>query len=182
MKPAAVQAQGTRGQEQPGGFASPPIQTSGGPLLRLGVYDFRHVCAISPVREQDGSVREYLPQTGSANAEGLPLHKYGRGPFCKFTIPANLEVPGVYALVARGQVLYIGECAGLSSRYNMGYGNISPRNCFVGGQQTNCRINNLILQQAKAGAGVDLWFNETNNYKAIEQELREAFRPSWNRV
>ena len=30
-------------------------------------------------------------------------------------------------------------------RYNNGYGRISPRNCFQGGQSTNCRVNNLIF-------------------------------------
>ncbi len=89
---------------------------------------------------------------------------------------------GVYAITAGDDVKYIGECQRLSERYNMGYGNISPRNCFVGGQETNCRINNLILNEAAAGASLVLWFLKTDNFKRIEQELRSSKRPPWNRV
>jgi hypothetical protein len=62
----------------------------------------------------------------------------------------------------------------------MGYGTISPRNCFVGGQETNCRLNNLILQEASTGAKISLWFLPSDEYKAIEQELRASERPDWN--
>ena len=112
----------------------------------------------------------------------LPLNRYGKGPFCKFIIPRNIECCGVYALVVNGKVEYIGECAGLSSRFNRGYGNISPRNCFVGGQETNCRINNLVLQQIKAGLDVSVWFLATHEYKSVERELRESLPLSWNLV
>jgi hypothetical protein len=32
---------------------------------------------------------------------------------------------------------YVGECRDLVKRFNSGYGQISPRNCFVGGRRTN---------------------------------------------
>lgn len=150
--------------------------------VRLGKYDFQYICAIDPEREADGSLREFIPQARYDNATGLPLNRYGDGPFCKFKIPRNMEFSGVYALVVNGEARYIGECVGLSSRYNMGYGNISPRNCFVGGQETNCRINNLVLQQIKAGSDVSLWFLATDEYKLVERELRESLPLSWNRV
>jgi len=150
--------------------------------VRLAKYDFRYICAIDPEREADGSLREFMPQARYDNAAGLPLNRYGSGPFCKFKILRNMEFSGVYALVVNGEVRYIGKCVGLSSRYNMGYGNISPRNCFVGGQETNCRINNLVLQQIKARSDVLLWFLATDEYKSVERELRESLPLSWNRV
>jgi len=64
----------------------------------------------------------------------------------------------------------------------MGYGNISPKNCYKGGQETNCRLNNLIFQSATAGAGIALWFHETANYKAVERELRAELVPEWNLI
>jgi len=64
----------------------------------------------------------------------------------------------------------------------MGYGIISPRNYFAGGQETNCRINNLIYQAAKAGRRISLWFVNTKDYKGIERELRASDPPEWNRI
>ena len=149
---------------------------------RIGKYEFRYICAIEPEREADGAIREVMPQASYDNSAQLPLNRYGRGAFCKFKIPRNIEIAGVYALGVNGDVRYVGECAGLSSRYNMGYGNISPRNCFVSGQETNCRINNLVLQEVKEGAEVSLWFYATEEYKTIERELRESLSLVWNRV
>jgi hypothetical protein len=78
--------------------------------------------------------------------------------------------------------MYIGECVNLSSRYNAGYGQISPRNCFVGGQETNCRINNLIYGEATHSHKIELWFHQSDHYKSIEAELRKELNPAWNRI
>jgi len=150
--------------------------------LRIGEYDFRFICMIELERQADGTIREYMPQTKYDNPAAVALNRYGRGPFCKFQIPRNIQIAGVYALVVGDDVRYIGECTALSSRYNMGYGNISPRNCFVGGQETNCRINNLVLQDVKSGLNVSLWFFETDEYKSVERKLRESVSLDWNRV
>jgi len=128
-----------------------------------------------------GELEELFPQDRYVNDRNLPLNNYGAGPFCKFKIPNSLNVPGVYAIVVGGDVDYIGECQNLSSRYNMGYGNISPRNCYMGGQETNCRINNLILSAARSGVRISLWFLETERYKEIESELRGSIKLKWNR-
>ena len=149
---------------------------------RIGKYEFRYISAIDPEREADGAIREIISQASYDNSAQLPLNRYGKGAFCKFKIPRNIEIAGVYALCANGDVRYIGECVGLSSRYNMGYGNISPRNCFVGGQETNCRINSLVLQEIKGREDVSLWFYATEEYKTIERELRESLSLRWNRV
>jgi hypothetical protein len=63
----------------------------------------------------------------------------------------------------------------------MGYGNISPRNCFKGGQETNCRINNLIYETAKEGVSISLWFLNTQDHKSVEGELLMDKGPDWNR-
>jgi hypothetical protein len=149
--------------------------------MKIGQYAFEMVCKIEPESHPDGSNEEFMPQSLYRNNLNVPLNRYGQGPFCKFKIPNGYKHCGVYAIVVDGRVKYIGECVNLSSRYNMGYGNISPRNCFVGGQETNCRINNLILQSAKNGSRLSLWFLPTKEYKAIEQELRNLKKPEWNR-
>jgi hypothetical protein len=138
------------------------------------------VTSQEPVKNPEGSIKEFMPQSRYRNVGDIPLNRYGAGPFCKFKIPNDRNFCGVYAVVAEDRIKYIGECVNLSSRYNMGYGTISPRNCFVGGQETNCRLNNLILQEASTGAKISLWFLPSDEYKAIEQELRASERPDWN--
>ena len=149
--------------------------------MKIAQYEFELMCAIESERNSNGSIKEFLPQSRYRNRSGLPLNRYGHGPFCKFKIPNGQNYCGVYAILADGHIKYIGECANLSSRYNMGYGNISPRNCFRGGQETNCRLNNLILLAAKRSAELSLWFLRTEEYKTIEQELRASEKPEWNR-
>lgn len=150
--------------------------------MKIGAYKFNYICAIEPERNLDGTVKSYKPQTRYENKKNVPLNKYGEGPFCKFKIPSNPNVSGVYAVRVEGELRYIGECLNLSSRFNMGYGIISPRNCFKGGQETNCRINNLIYKAAKADYKIVLWFIQTKVYKAIEGELRMSQQPEWNRI
>lgn len=150
--------------------------------MEIDSYKFEKICIISPECGSNGLGKEFIPQGRYRNDKGLPLNKYGSGPFCKFKIPNNFNKSGVYAIVVEGVVKYIGECLNLSSRFNMGYGNISPRNCFVGGQETNCRINSLIYNHARQGKNIALWFFHTENYKSIEHELRESQELEWNRI
>lgn len=149
--------------------------------MQIGPYLFDHVCRIEPDREDDGTIRTFMPQALFINSRSLPLSRYGHGPFCKFRIPNTYKVSGVYALQVADAVSYIGECTNLSSRYNAGYGNISPRNCFKGGQDTNCRLNNLIYTAATSDQEINLWFHQTANYKAAELELLTLQKWLWNR-
>ena len=150
--------------------------------IRLDRFSFAHVVDISPERRSDGQICEYLPQRRYRNEDGIPLNRYGQGPFCKFRIPSDMYMSGVYAITVDGDTRYIGECQSLTDRFNMGYGNISPRNCFVGGQETNCRINKLVLDAASEAKEISLWFHRTSDYKRVEAQLRDIVRPIWNRV
>src|SRR6184192_3162781 len=116
-----------------------------------GRWAFEKVCIIYPEKDGSGNVLEFRPQVHYQNRNGLPLNLYGRGSFCKFRIRNDKRFAGVYVLAIVGEVTYVGECINISSRYNNGYGNISPRNCYAGGQLTNCRINNLIYSNTVAG-------------------------------
>ena len=157
---------------------------SGGPALppavRLGIYDFTFVASLVPERDSAGAIREFSPQSGYAKAGAVPLHKHGRGTFCRFRLAVPKGLSGVYALVVDGTVRYIGECEDLGKRFNAGYGNISPKNCYRGGQPTNCKINRWVLDMVKAGGRVDLYFHPTSQRKAVEQELIARHSPPWN--
>jgi hypothetical protein len=145
-------------------------------------YEFEHVGEIEPVRSPNGAVGQFMPQARYENARNLPLNKYGAGPFCRFRISNRFQTSGVYALTIDDEIRYVGECANLSARFNMGYGNISPKNCFKGGQETNCRLNNLVYSAAVAGKQISLWFLQTADYKMIEFALRSNLKLTWNRV
>jgi hypothetical protein len=150
--------------------------------LRVEGYEFDLIGELAPVRTGDGTLQAFLPQSRYRNAATVPLNRYGAGPFCKFVIPRNYKTAGVYLMVGANRIRYVGECANLSARFNMGYGNISPRNCFKGGQETNCRVNSLIYNWASAGRELELWFYPTGDYKAVEAELRTKLQPDWNRI
>jgi|ERR1700675_1650922 len=150
--------------------------------MRIAGYEFEHICAIQPTRDADGSVRRLMPQDRYKNARNLPLNKYGAGPSCKFKIPNSFQASGVYVLTIDDEIRYVGECTNLSARFNAGYGNISPKNCFKGSQETNCRLNNRVYTAAQAGGRISLWFYQTSDYKSVEAALRSALIASWNRV
>lgn len=149
--------------------------------MKIDYLEFKHICNIKPKAATDGSILCLMPQNRYANSKSLALNNYGNGPFCKFSIPNHFKTSGVYALVVGDSVKYIGECISLSSRYNQGYGNISPRNCFKGGQETNCRINNLILREIENGLEVKLWFHECRDHKLHEKHLLTLGSYEWNR-
>jgi hypothetical protein len=150
--------------------------------MRIDGYEFEHICDIEPARDIRGCVRLFMPHDRYENARNLPLNRYGGGPFCKFKIPNRHRVSGVYAFTIDEEVRYVGECANLSFRFNAGYGNISPKNCFKGGQETNCRLNNLVYTAAQTGKRISLWFFQTADYKSMERHLRRTLNPAWNRV
>ncbi|AEF93202.1 protein of unknown function DUF1653 [Desulfotomaculum nigrificans CO-1-SRB] len=141
---------------------------------------FKFICEIKPLTDKDGRLIEYEPYKKYKNAAGLKLHKYGKGPFCQFRIPSNIPQAGVYILKVNNEIKYVGECENLSSRYNTGYGQISPRNCFLGGQSTNCKINSYIIKEIKKGSKVELLFRQSQDRFTLERELIEMYKPEWN--
>lgn len=145
-------------------------------------HEFGYVCDIEPSRDASGSIQKFMPQGQYKNRRNLSLNRHGSGPFCKFTIPNSFQACGVYILAIGDGVRYVGECANLSSRFNAGYGNISPRNCFQGGQETNCRLNNLLCKEVLNGFHISLWFFRTTDYKSVEAALRSGLKPAWNLV
>jgi len=147
----------------------------------LSGYRFEKVCDIEPVRDESGTVYEYKPYPRYDNKKGLKRHGYGDGPFCSFKIPSEYNgLSGVYAIRVNGEWVYIGKADDLGNRFNQGYGNISPRNCFEGGQQTNCRMNNLILEETKNGSSIELFFYKILRLDFVETELIKTLNPAWN--
>lgn len=142
---------------------------------------FDLVIRLEPVRDSNGAIMQYRPQDRYPNVRDLPLHRYGDGSFCKLQFPRGLCQSGVYAIAVSGQIKYIGECIDLSQRFGQGgYGLISPRNCFRGGQPTNCKVNQRLFQEFKRGSVVEVWFKESDQRKPRESRLIQEYSPEWN--
>lgn len=91
--------------------------------------------------------------------------------------------PGIYAISNNDQVLYVGECQSFVDRFGpRGYGAIHPRNCFRGGQSTNCKVNSRVLALHRRGEIPTLWFGPEGQVgrKLVEVELIRILDPPWN--
>lgn len=142
-------------------------------------YKFIFVQQLCPEWGLNGAIKKFHPQDQYDNLRKLSLLPDGNGAFCRFSIEAD-EVPGVYLWVLDGKVIYIGETSQLRRRFNMGYGNISPRNCYLGGQSTNCRMNKVVMELFEIGKIIDLYFYETYDHKRMELELLNKVRTKYN--
>lgn len=96
-----------------------------------------------------------------------------------FSISAG-NWPGVYLWIVDSQIINIGETNNLKRRFNMGYGIISPRNCYIGGQSTNCKINKVVLDFYKQGKIISLYFYRTELHKQVELELLRKISTPYN--
>lgn len=142
-------------------------------------YEFYFLQHLSPKCDANGHIVKYYPQNNYDNIKHLPLSNYGNGAFCSFSINAG-NWPGVYLWVVDGEIIYIGETASLQKRFNMGYGSISPRNCYVGGQSTNCKMNKAVLSLHEQGKVVSLYFYKTTDYKHVELDLLGKINAQYN--
>ena len=141
------------------------------------------VCEIIPKKDKSGQIFEYDFQDEINGITGLKFSQYGKGPFCRFSLPQGYSgKSGVYFIFDNASLRYIGECVNLETRFNMGYGIIELRNCLHKGQQTNCRINNLILDGVKNQNRFFLFFHETLQRKDLESRLISNYHPPWNRT
>lgn len=147
---------------------------------------FSRVTALNPKCDRDGSPTEFRPQARYAKAATSVLNPHGAGAFCKFDIPGSFADAGAYVITLDNRPVYVGECTHLARRFNMGYGTISPKNCHIGGQSTNCKVNTKVLNAVKSGAVPALWFHETGDRFRVEELLIIAFdrsaRSPWQAV
>ena len=146
--------------------------------VKVRGYRFQFVQTLIPECE-NGRIRKFYPQKRYDNRDHLPLNAYGSGAFCRFTIEAE-AVPGVYLWISQGKILYIGETVNLQQRFNMGYGNISPRNCYANGQVTNCKMNKVVMEYFQKGHPIQLYFYETADHKNTELDLLNRIYTKYN--
>lgn len=110
------------------------------------------------------------------------LNKYGDEIFCEFKISDNLKDKGIYCYVDGDIIKYVGRCTdNFKKRINQGYGKIYPKNPFIDGQATNCRVNALINSNKNVKFGVYLMTDKTTEeIKALEKQILTLQRFEWN--
>ena len=111
------------------------------------------------------------------------LNNFGDKTYSKFWIDDKniLDKKGLYLFCVNNDIMYIGKCVdNFKNRIDIGYGNISPRNCFLGGQSTNCRINYFITLVKN---NIELYILTMENIEEInklEKILIKKYKPKWN--
>ena len=134
-------------------------------------------------KDGDGRIKVYSPQNRYENSKGLKLTEDGKGTFCSFKITDASTKAGTYVFTVKNVPYYVGKCVNLYKRVNSGYGVISPRNCYKGGQNTNCRINKNILEESRAGKTIKLYFYKNDNREKVEKETISCLKTidRWNK-
>lgn len=157
----------------------PMVVDSAARSLNVYGYEFRYLQQLAPECDASGQIKKFFPQNEYDNRNGLALIKHGEGAFCRFSINTG-DGPGVYLWVVNDQIVYIGETENLQRRFNTGYGIISPRNCYIGGQSTNCKMNRVVLDLYEQGKIISLYFNNTKEYKRVELDLLKKINTVYN--
>ncbi len=140
------------------------------------VFDFDYVDEIMPKKGLDGNIITYNPKDRYNKKSTTNLNKYGNLNFCCFSVNNLPAKSGVYALYEDDNLVYIGRAKNLYVRWGKtNYGSISPKNCYVGGQSTNCKVNNYIYEAAKAGKKLELYIYVTQDYIQVEKQLLAAY-------
>jgi hypothetical protein len=152
-------------------------------VMLIGGVPFDRTSGIDLTRGPDGQPVLVTPHLGHANPRGRKLHKYGSGPFSDLVLSELPRQPGVYAIRDDGgRVRYIGRARdSFAKRWgSTGYQSINAPKWFVGGQETTCRINGLIVKAITSGASLSLYTHLTDDPVPLEEKLIRALRPPWN--
>jgi 5-methylcytosine-specific restriction protein A len=102
--------------------------------------------------------------------------------FAAFRFECFRPQSGVYAILVKEDLKYIGRCENLARRFGPAdYGMIHARKVHRDGQATNCKINSRVLSAVKSGNTVAVYFHESSDgYFEIEAELIALLAPPWN--
>src|SRR5438552_3937886 len=74
-----------------------------------------------------------------------------------------------------------GRCLdNVGKRINQGYGRIHPKNCYLDGQSTNCRLNTLIAKHRDVVRFYVCILDDVSEIKLLESEILKSLSPEWN--
>ncbi|HEY8893145.1 MAG TPA: hypothetical protein VIM70_23235 [Clostridium sp.] len=113
------------------------------------------------------------------------LNLYGDQLYCKFKMEKTslAKCKGLYMYKHNEQIKYIGRVKGnfdFYQRINAGYANISPKNCYIDGQATNCHINAIINRVRSQVKFFIMPLKDDEEICFLERKLIEEHKPEWN--
>jgi hypothetical protein len=111
------------------------------------------------------------------------LNKHGDNVFCDFVIEKTplSRTKGVYCFTVGEVIKYFGRSHDpFEKRLNQGYGHISPKNCYLDGQSTNCHINSIIAMNDMAVAFYVCPIDNDLEIDQLERVLISIYKPEWN--
>ena len=111
------------------------------------------------------------------------LNLYGDLQYSTFRIatPKFESKIGVYAYFENKILRYIGRCTNsMKERVNQGHGKIYPKNCYLDGQTTDCRLNAKITEISES-IMLRLWVIESKSeIERVEASMIREYEPAWN--
>lgn len=97
----------------------------------------------------------------------LFLNKYGDSKYCEYSITKFQNDKGIYCYIVDNKIIYIGRSKKTFGERFKDYGKITPYNCLVDGQATNCNINSKVNELKSLVVGFYLMNDSTD--KEIER-------------
>lgn len=103
----------------------------------------------------------------------LYLNKFGDKHYCDFKLDSNLlQSKGIYCFIVNERIIYIGRSKKTFEERINEYGKITPYNCLIDGQNTNCKINSKINDLQNVNIGLYQMNNCSNNeIEKIEKKI-----------
>jgi hypothetical protein len=113
------------------------------------------------------------------------LNKYGDNKFCRYRVSDFLTDNGIYCYTLNNVIMYLGRCIKtFNERINVDYGKITPYNCLIDGQATDCHINSLVNEFSFNGElkiGIyKMTGSSSDEIKQKEKLILNHFPPPWN--
>ncbi len=112
------------------------------------------------------------------------LNPDGDAAFTEFSLVDSraAQLRGLYIYKVGQEIVYVGRCLDcFGKRINQGYGKIHPKNCYIDGQRTNCRLNALVASNQGDIALYICPLEVESDISRLESRLLRMLRPSWNR-
>jgi hypothetical protein len=112
------------------------------------------------------------------------LNSDGDAVFTEFSLVDSgaARLRGLYIYKVGQEIVYVGRCLDcFGKRINQGYGKIHPKNCYIDGQRTNCRLNALVASNKTEIALYICPLELESDISQLESRLLRTLRPSWNR-
>jgi len=111
------------------------------------------------------------------------LNEHGDKVFCGFSIEKTVpsKTKGIYCFTTGEGIKYAGRSHDpFERRLNQGYGHISPKNCYLDGQSTNCHVNSLIAEVHDVVSFYVCSIDDDSEIDRLERLLIKSYEPEWN--